>query len=83
MIFRGKHDFSKFFCLRDFRIFYRQKSVGPIGPTPQGRGLRKGELKSSPHPPKKSTTDKRKNAYFKLRGVAAEGRGDVDVDVDE
>jgi hypothetical protein len=31
-------------------------------------------------PPKKSTTDKRKNAYSKLWGVVAEGRGDVDVD---
>jgi hypothetical protein len=31
--------FPNFFCLRDFRVFYRQKSVGPIGPTPQGRGL--------------------------------------------
>jgi hypothetical protein len=26
---------------------------------------------------------KRKNIYSKLRGVVAEGRGDVDVDVDE
>jgi hypothetical protein len=34
-------------------------------------------------PPKKSTTDERKNAYSKLQGVVAEGRGDVDVDVDE
>jgi hypothetical protein len=58
--------------------------VGPIkGLLSQHIYLRKGELKSSPHPSKKSTTDKRKNAYFKLRGVAAEGRGDVDVDVDE
>ncbi len=32
---------------------------------------------------KKSTTDKRKNAYSKLRGVVAERRGDVNVDVDE
>jgi hypothetical protein len=34
-------------------------------------------------PPKKSTTDKGKTAYSKVRGVVAEGRGDVDVDVDE
>jgi hypothetical protein len=26
---------------------------------------------------------KRKNAYSKLRGLVAEGRGDVDVDVDD
>ncbi len=32
--------FPNFFCLRDFKVFYHQKSVGPIGPTPQGRGLR-------------------------------------------
>jgi hypothetical protein len=32
---------------------------------------------------RKSTTDKRKNAYSKLRRVAAEGRGDVNADVDE
>jgi hypothetical protein len=31
--------FPNFFCFGDFRVFYRQKSVGPIGPTPQGRGL--------------------------------------------
>jgi hypothetical protein len=31
--------FHNFFCLRDSRVFYRQKSVGPIGPTLQGRGL--------------------------------------------
>jgi hypothetical protein len=34
-------------------------------------------------PPKESTMDKRKNAYSKLRDVVAEGRCDVDVDVDE
>jgi hypothetical protein len=39
MIFRGISEFSKYFCLRDFEVFYSQKSVGPIGPMPQGRGL--------------------------------------------
>jgi hypothetical protein len=33
-------------------------------------------------PPKKSTTDK-KDAYSKLRGVVAERRDEVDVDVGE
>jgi hypothetical protein len=32
---------------------------------------------------RKSTTDKRKNAYSKLGGVIAEERDEVDVDVDE
>jgi hypothetical protein len=32
---------------------------------------------------RKSITDKKKELYSKLRGVVAEGRGDVDVDVDE
>jgi hypothetical protein len=39
MIFRGIREFSEFFCLRDFVVFYLQKSAGPTGPTPQGRGL--------------------------------------------
>jgi hypothetical protein len=74
----------------------RQLDRGPVG---QIKGilsrhiyLRKGELRSSSllvykrangSLPKKSTTDKRKNAYCKLWGVVAEGRGDVDVDGDE
>ncbi len=55
--------------------------------------LRKGELKSSSlleykrekgSPlERKAAQIKRKNAYSQLRGVVAEGRGDVDVDVDE
>jgi hypothetical protein len=32
---------------------------------------------------RKSTTDERKNAHSKLRGVVAYGRGDVNGDVDE
>ncbi len=32
---------------------------------------------------RKAPRIKRKNVYFKLRGAVAEGRGDVDVDVDE
>jgi hypothetical protein len=32
---------------------------------------------------RKITLDKRKNAYSKLQGVVAEGRGDVDGHVDE
>ncbi len=52
--------------------------------------LRKGELKSSSlleykrkkgsPPERKAPQIKRKNAYSQLRGVVAEGRGDVDVD---
>ncbi len=49
MIFRGKYDFSKIFCLRDCRVFYRQKSVGPIGPMPQGRGLTRSWARTRKH----------------------------------
>jgi hypothetical protein len=68
--------------------------VGQIkGLLSQNIYLRKGELKSSSlleykrakgsPPERKAQRIKRKNAYFQLRGVVVEGRGDGDVDVDE
>jgi hypothetical protein len=32
-------NYPNFLYLRDFGVFYIQKSAGPISPVPQGRGL--------------------------------------------